>query len=204
MSLALWFGLACGAGGGGADEGQVALSDTAAVPDSALPEMPDYPEPRRGHLVARAVGAADFAMAWRARAGRCTDPPVLLVLAEAERSGASILLELPRSDDLRGEYPVAPAGDAGPPDPPAARLGFQFFDDAPTAYQGADGVVEIYGFASHVSGRFTATIRHVVSHEGARVAGVFHAVDIERLPEELCERREVLDSLDEGEGEGEG
>ncbi len=81
MSLALWFGLACGAGG--ADEGEVALSDTAAVPDSVLPEMPDYPERRRGHLVARAVGAADFEVAGRARAGRCTDPPVRLVRAEA-------------------------------------------------------------------------------------------------------------------------
>lgn len=203
--LLLGGSLAVACGGGGEEVAETADTldfdpeDTVlTVQDTVLPPMPDYPGQRGGYLVAHAVGATDFELAWPARAGRCSEPAMLLVIAELERSGASVLLELPDGDALV-EYPVKLATDSGAPEPPAAQLGFQFFEDVPSAYQAAEGTVEVYGIASGVSGRFAITIRHIVNQELARVAGVFHNVDIEDLPPDWCDRaRAARDSLAAG------
>jgi hypothetical protein len=201
---------ACRGGGqtDGADTTASAASDSAgllalqgdsmAVADTALPEMPPSPDRRRGYLTARAVGALTFTDAWAARGGRCVQPPMLLVIAEDPgRSGASVLLELP-AGDLAVEYPVRLADSAGVPDPPAAQLGFQFFDaQRADAYQGSEGVVRVLSLDDRrVSGEFAVMVRHITTDARARVAGAFHQVDVEPLPPDWCERAQAAhDSL---------
>lgn len=189
--------------GGGEAPDRAAQGDSAqgalALPqDTALPPMPEYPPQQAGYLVAHAVGGAAFSEAWPARAIRCTTPAMLLLLAERERSGGSVLLALPTEGPLEGDYPVVVV-DSTAPSPPAAQLGFQFFEAQPSAFQGADGSVEIYGFASGVSGRFKASVRHIVTNQLARVAGVFHNVRVDSPPEGWCEQAGAAwDSLGTG------
>jgi hypothetical protein len=141
-------------------------------------------------LVARAVGALDLNVTWPAWAGRCDRPPMIVVIADDARGGASVLLHLPPGDSLTGSYPISVADSAAPPVPPAAQLGFQFFQTATAdAYQSADGIVEISRVSpSRVSGRFAVTIRHLGDQDRARVAGVFAEVPVRALPPDWCER----------------
>ena len=161
-----------------------------SVAEAELPPMPDHPGGRAGQLTARAVGAFELDRGWPARAGRCARPPMVLILAEEPGSGASVLLQVPTSGDLTGSYPVKLADSAGVPAPPAAQLGFQFFEaNTAEAYQAAEGEVEVRELTDRrVSGRFAVTVRHVVSDKTARVAGTFQQVDVEALPPDWCER----------------
>ena len=167
------------------------------TPTRELPPFPAYPPTRGGHLAALGVGDATFDKTWPARALRCTAPSMLFVVAEDEESGGSVLLELPPDGPLVGEYPVMFAEAGRVPDPPAAQLGFQFFDETgASAYQAADGTVEVYGFEQRVSGRFQIEVRHIVTEERLRVSGNFHNVDIEEPPPDWCLRAgEGRDSL---------
>jgi hypothetical protein len=170
----------------------VAKADSlaAAIVDTTLPTMPQIPRGRRGYLAATAVGALDFTKEWKARAGRCAQPAMILVIAEEDSSGASVLLNLPPSGDLLGTYPVKLADSTGVPAPPAAQLGFQFFQrTGASAYQAAAGNVELTALdARRASGRFEVTVRHITSNERARIAGVFDGVDVEPLPLDWCAR----------------
>lgn len=196
--------LAAACGGGGADRPQPPADSleeeaAAAAPDTVLPDMPAIPERRGGWMTGTAAGALEFEDAWQARAGRCVRPAMLLVLAEDPgRSGGSVLLELPVAGDPVVTYPVRVADSAGVPTPPAAQLGFQFFEgQRADAYQAADGEVRVYALDErHVSGEFQVTVRHITTEARARIAGVFHNVDVEPLPPDWCERAQsAQDSL---------
>jgi hypothetical protein len=173
--------------------------DTLAVaPDTALPPMPDLPQRRRGYFTASAVGDLTFDKAWVARAGRCARPPMILVLGEERGAGGSILLQLPASGPSTGVYPVRLADSTGMPEAPAAQLGFQFFDKpGPSAYQAADGAVEITSLDDRrVSGTFRVTVRHITTNRRAQIAGAFQAVDVEPLTPAWCETAQAAqDSL---------
>jgi hypothetical protein len=202
--------LLCACGGGGdaatpADStGADSLGDPAAIiaaPDTALPPMPGIPDRRSGHLVAVGVGAHEFSEAWPARAGRCARPPLIIVLPrELGNTGGTVLLELAAGEPTV-DYPVAFADSTGMPEPPAAMLGFQFFtDQRGDAYQAVDGVVTVYRLDERtVSGRFQVTVRHINTNARARVAGVFHELEVEPLPPDYCEQAQAAqDSLATG------
>jgi hypothetical protein len=162
----------------------------AAAADTALPPMPDYPRREPGKVTVAAVGAFELSHSWDARAGRCARPSMVLLIAEEPGSGASVLLDLPASDDLTGTYPVKLADSTGVVEPPAAQVGFQFFDVSKAdAYQGSAGDVEVRELTDRrLSGRFAVTLRHIANNRRAQVAGTFEHVDVEPLPIDWCER----------------
>ena len=194
--------LACACAGGARDAGTPADSVTDAEfaeADTVLPPMPAVPDRQAWHVVSVGVGGVEFSEAWPARAGRCARPPMVLIIAEEPgRSGVSVLLALPATGDLMVDYPVSFADSAGMPDPPAAMLGFQFFDEQRgDAYQAADGVVTLRELTDRrVSGRYAVTVRHIATNQRARVAGVFHQLEVEALVPAYCERLQAAqDSL---------
>jgi hypothetical protein len=173
-------------------------ADFAAV-DTVLPPMPDVPDRRAGHVVAVGVGGVEFSEAWPARTGRCARPPMVLIIAEAPgRSGVSVLLELPAAGDPMVEYPVSFADSTGMPDPPAAMVAFQFWDEQRgDAYQAAEGAVTLRELTDRrASGQFQVTVRHIATNQRARVAGVFHQLEVDALVPAYCERlQSAQDSL---------
>lgn len=174
-----------------ASEQEAAVDSLDEAPlEHELPPMPDYPRGRAGQLTVRAVGAFELERGWPARAGRCARPAMVLVLAEEPGSGASVLLQLPSGSELTGSYPVKLADSVGMPVPPASQLGFQFFEaNTANAYQAAEGEVEVRELTDRrVSGRFAATMRHVLTNVTALVAGTFQQVDLEPLPPDWCEQ----------------
>jgi hypothetical protein len=212
MSRRRWLAaaLAWGCAGAGRDAGAPAdrvsdadsMSDESAefaTADTVLPPMPDVPDRQAGHVVAVGVGGVEFSQAWPARAGRCARPPMVLVIAEEPgQSGVSVLLELPAAGDLTIDYPVSFADSTGMPQAPAAMLGFQFFDQQRgDAYQAAEGVVTLRELSDRrASGQFQVTVRHIATNQRARVAGVFHQVDVDALEPAYCERMQAAqDSL---------
>jgi hypothetical protein len=167
-------------------------SETAviAVTDTGLPEMPEYPGQRRGHLVAHGVGALDINAAWAAWAGRCERPPMIVVIAEEPSNGASVLLRLPPGDSLAGDYPISDGDSAAPPPARTSQVGFQFFQASMAdTYQSVDGTVELSRVSpARVSGRLAVTLRHVGDEHLARVAGVFDEVAVRALSPDWCAR----------------
>jgi len=164
--------------------------EAAAAADTVLPPMPDYPRRETGKVTVIAVGAFELTHSWNARAGRCARPSMVLLIAEEPGSGASVLLDLPASEDVTGTYPVKLADSVGVLEPPAAQVGFQFFDvNKADAYQGSAGDVEVRELTDRrLSGRFAVTLRHIANNRRAQVAGTFEHVDIEPLPIDWCER----------------
>jgi hypothetical protein len=191
-SLAAILLLACGAGDRApeADSSAVAFdedaADTASVP--VLPPMPDHPDQESGRLAVTAVGSLELSRSWPARAGRCANPRMVLVVADEPGSGASIMLELPADGDLTGEYPVRFADSTGTVTAPASQLGVQIFGAGTAdAYQGSAGAVDVDELTDErLSGRFAVTLRHLTSNRLAQVAGTFHRVNVEALPIDWC------------------
>jgi hypothetical protein len=170
-----------------AEEDSIAASDNAVVaPDTT---MPDYPREESGRLTARANGMVEFDRSWPAHAGWCADPTSLLVLAQDDRSGASLLLVLADSGTNEGRYPVMLSDSAHQTYRSIALVGFQFLEDQNTAaYQGTEGVVELLRYDSRVSGRFAIKIHQLRGGVWAQVAGVFHNLSLKDLRRESCLR----------------
>jgi hypothetical protein len=175
--------------------------DSAAIAeaDTSLPPMPDVPRRRSGSLVLVAVGALDTTLTWPYKGGRCARPPMLFMLpSELGQSGASVLLELP-AGDFAVDYPIRLADSAGIPEPPAAMVALQFFQEQTAdAYQATDGVVTLSHLdETRASGTFQVTVRHIVTNRLARVAGAFHEVEVEALPPDYCATAQAAqDSLE--------
>jgi hypothetical protein len=189
--LVLLLGLGCRSG----EQGDVPPDSTdgdtlaaAAAADTALPPMPGIPDHERGSLVAVAVGAFDSTWVWPARAGRCVQPPMVFIIpSELGNSGGTVLLELPPGN-FSVEYPVRFADSTGMPEPPAAMLGFQFFDQQRgDAYQALAGTVTVTALDERkVSGHFQVTVRHILTERRARVAGTFSEVPVEPMDPTYC------------------
>jgi hypothetical protein len=162
--------------------------DTAVVVE--LPPMPAHPAREDGRMAVAAVGALELSQSWPARAGRCADPSMVLLVAEEPGSGISVMLELPAGPDFTGEYPVRLADSTGTITAPASALGIQLFQaNTADAYQASEGVVEVEELTErHVGGRFAVTFRHLTNNRLARVAGSFHRVNVDALPLDWCER----------------
>jgi hypothetical protein len=153
-----------------------------------LPPMPAYPPAEAGKLVVTMAGAMDLARAWPAKAGRCSQPSMVLLIAEEPGGGASILLELPASGDLTGEYPVRLVDSTGVVQAPASQVGLQFYGTRTAdAYQASTGVVEVSDLTDRrLSGRLAVTVRHLATNQLVQVTGAFQRVDIEALPLDWC------------------
>ncbi len=189
----------------GPESPQITESDTLEVADASidwrtaeLPAYPDYPDHRGGRLSARAVGVTDFDDAWRAHAVRCAAPARLLLIAEDEEGGVSVLLEIPDAETVVGAYPVHSGDPRDVPEPPAADVGFQFFEEfGASAYQASAGTVQINRFDGRVSGRFRLEIEHIRTAERARVSGTFERVRVDSAAAVRCARAgEHADSVD--------
>lgn len=175
---------------------QIVESDTLTVADTAinwrtakLPPYPDYPGRSRGRLSARAVGVTEFDDAWRARAVWCAASARLLLIAADEEGGASMLLELPGTDSLLGAYPVHTGDPRDAPQPPAADVGFQFFEEfGASAYQASAGTVHVNRLDERVSGSFQLEIEHIQTMEYARVSGTFDGVRVDSAAAVRCAR----------------
>jgi hypothetical protein len=165
--------------------------ETAQAADTVLPAMPPYPDRSGGRVTARAVGALSADYDWPGRALRCGGAaPIVFIVGEQPGSGGSVLLRLPPAGAVIGTYPVKFADTAGAPQPPAAQLGFQFFEgNSADAYQAADGSVEVGALDDrHVSGNFAVTVRHIATDRRARIAGVFHDIAFSAPPPGWCDR----------------
>lgn len=175
--------------------------DAAVAMDTVLPPMPAHPSGEGGKLAVSALGALTFNRSWPARAGRCARPALVLLIGDQPGSGGSVLLRLPTSGTRTGTYPVKLADSTGVPEPPAAQLGFQFFEGTTSdAYQAADGSVEVTTLTDRrIDGRFAVTVRHLATNRRAQIAGVFEDVAVEALPPDWCERAAAAqDSLKAG------
>ena len=179
-----------------AESPQIAESDQLEVVDTVidwrtaeLPPYPDYPGRRGGRLSARAVGVTDFDEAWRAHAVLCAAPARLLLIAEDEEGGASMLLELPGADSLLGPYPARAEDPRDVPEPPAVDVGFQFFEElGASAYQALAGTVMVNRLDEHASGSFRLEIEHIQTTERARVSGTFDGVRVDSSAAVRCAR----------------
>jgi len=193
-----------------AESPQIVESDTLTVADTAinwrtaeLPPYPNYPGRRRGRLSARAVGVTEFDDAWRAQAVRCAARARLLLVAADDEGGVSMLLELPGADSLPGAYPVHAGDPRDAPQPPAADVGFQFFEEfGASAYQASAGTVQVNRLDERVSGSFQLEIEHIQTTERARVSGTFDGVRVDSAAAVRCARAgEDPDSADVVEGD---
>lgn len=183
---------ACGSGDrpeqadSAAVDADAAMADTAAVEE--LPPMPEPPAQESGRLAVTAVGALELSRSWPARAGRCANPSMVLLIADEPGSGVSVMLELPSSGSLTGEYPVHFADSAGTVPAPASQLGIQLFEgNTADAYQASAGLVTVDELSDQrLSGHLAVTFRHITSNRLSQVAGRFHRVNVEALPLDWC------------------
>ena len=82
----------------------VRLSHSGAVEVEAEPlpfdsiPVPDYPEARRGRLVAVSAGSVDISGSWPGRAAICDSLGILQILAEEPGRGTLILLQMPEGN----------------------------------------------------------------------------------------------------------
>lgn len=190
--------LACGERqDGGEQEAALATLDSEDPVTLDSVPMPDYPDPRRGWLVANSAGPYPLRGEWPARAATCDDPPVLEVLAEQPGFGTLILLQLPAPDSRMTRYPIVVV-DSGAPEPPAAQIGVQRFEGRNSyAFQGLAGEVELYGLADRVSGRYAVTLREIQTDNEAKYVGVFEGIPLQALPPEQCQAmKEALAAAD--------
>jgi hypothetical protein len=201
LGLAAFLLAACGSGERAeqADSAAVDLDDYPV--DTAVvepPTMPAHPDREAGRLAVRAAGSLELSRSWPARAGRCAQPSMLLMVAEEPGSGVSVMLELPTAGGLTGEYPVHLADSSGAIPAPASQVGIQTFaSNTADAYQASAGSVEVEELTERrVSGRMAVTVRHLSSNQLAQVAGTFHRVSVEALPLDWCAQAQAArDSL---------
>jgi hypothetical protein len=167
----------------------------AALVDTALPPMPDFPDAEQGELAIHAVGGLADATHWPARAGRCRTPPMLEVLAEAPTEGLLVLLQLPDSGAVTGTYPVT-FSQGGLPTAPAAQLAYERLDakSGPATFQALDGTVELTGFDAEATGRFAVTIRNLSTDVQSQLAGSFAGLPIVELEAKMCARALAKDT----------
>jgi hypothetical protein len=186
-----------------ADEPTPVVSETTAeqgeqepMPFDSLP-MPDFPEPRRGHLVAKGAGTYMLDGAWEAIARKCDDPPMMQVLAQQPGFGTIVLLQLPPEGERLTDYPVTIV-EQGIPDPPASQVGVQVFQGGSVAtFQAMEGGVTVFGYGQLISGQFAVVLREVSTEELQKYAGTFQSVPIEAIPEDDCRQlREALAASD--------
>ena len=167
----------------------------AALVDTALPPMPDYPKAEHGELRVEAVGDLGEKIGWPARAGRCRQPPMLQILAQDPTQGLLVLLELPDSGEVTGTYPVS-FSQGGLPTAPAAQLALERLDPkaGPGTYQALDGSVELSQLDAEASGRFAVTLRNLSTDAQSQIAGSFQGLPVVELDSARCARALPTDS----------
>lgn len=171
--------VACGGGGGGA----AVSGDEATAADSAT-AAPRHPEPVRGRLVARAVGAGVLGGSWRARVGQCERPRSLQIASEGDSVDVLLLL-WPDSGAPEQQFPVIQR-DSAPAQGPHARVGVQRLGYLVASYQGMRGSVTLERLNRTASGRFDLTLREAMTWDTVRYLGTFADLPVEAWSPELC------------------
>ena len=161
--------------------------ETEPLPFDSIP-VPDYPEARRGSLVAVSAGSVDISGSWPGRAAICDSLGMLQILAEEPGRGTLILLQMPEGNRAT-TYPIAIV-DEGPPEPPAAQIGVQILGDGGTyAFQGAEGDIHLDSLQDgKASGRIATILREITSDEPLHYVGVFSRVPVVPLSQEYCDQ----------------
>jgi hypothetical protein len=155
------------------------------APDTAV-VLPEYPRDQRGRLAAVNTGAFELGGSWEARAGLCSDPDMLQLIATESGMGTLILLQLPDTGSRLGSYPVTFV-DSGFPFPPAAQIAVQVQeDDGVKAFQADSGAVELTEWGDRVSGRLRAVLREINWQDRAGYAAAFRGVAVTALGPERC------------------
>jgi hypothetical protein len=178
-----------------------AVQEEEPVPFDSIP-IPEYPEARRGRLVAVSAGPVDLSGSWEGQAGICATLGVLQVLAEQPGRGTLMLFQMP--DDGRvTTYPITIVED-GVPVPPMAQVGVQIMDESGTfAFQGAEGEIHLDDLEDgEATGRIAATLREITSDERVRYAGVFSRIPVTALPQEYCDQMATAMTPDTTEADG--
>lgn len=163
----------------------------AALLAQALPPMPRHPNPAAGQLVVVSAGPDDLSGRAVGRAGRCLIPAMVQVVAEnidesAGRSWAVLLLLQVPEGELTVAYPVAIV-EEGFPEPPASQIAVQLLTAGGLqAFQGVEGVTEVYAFDDELSGRFAITVHDLNSDQLVQVAGSFQGLPLTVLSAEQC------------------
>lgn len=198
------FAIACGeASEEQVDEPTPTVAETPAgeVEQEPVPSdsftMPDFPEARRGYLVAAGAGRYTLDGAWEATARMCNDPPMMQLLAQQPGIGTLVLLQLPQENERLTDYPVTIV-ERGAPAAPASQIGVQVFQRGNVStFQALEGEVTVFGFGQRISGQFAVTLREITTEELQKYAGTFQSVPIEEIPEDDCRRlREALAAPD--------
>lgn len=165
----------------------VEANEPEPIPFDSIP-MPEYPEPRRGRLVAVSAGTVELSGSWQGQAGVCDETGFMQILAEVPGRGTLILLQM-TPDDRLVAYPVTIV-DVGLPPAPAAQVGVQVLEEGGTyAFQAAEGEVYLDSIANgEVTGRVATTLREVTSDERVRYAAVFSRIPLTPHTKEYCDQ----------------
>lgn len=157
-------------------------------PDTGLPPIPEYPAPQRGHLVIRAVGALSLSASWAAHAVRCTEPRLIVLTAQGDDIGASVLLRLHPDSAVSSAYPISRRDSTVTMAPATARVGLlQFRATRADTYEASDGAVELFDSDSVlVSGRFAVTMEYGGDRSPARAAAVFRRIRVSDADADWC------------------
>jgi hypothetical protein len=167
-------------------------------PEVAIAELPDSvrgavvaaldttpPEAEPGFLAARTGDPAPLTGEWPAKAGECSDPSSLHVVAASDSVGALLVVFYPAEGLRSARYPIVVAA-GGPPSPGTALLGVQRIEYIGLAYRGGEGTVELSLTDRRASGVFRARLVDAISQRQVYWVGSFRDVPLEPWPRELC------------------
>jgi len=167
----------------GAGSGADTLKGVAA--ESVLLAEVAPPEPLPGKWVGRTPLSEVLTGALPVRAGRCSDPPGVQIMAEGDSIDALLVVYFAGSESGTGRYSVVPR-DRPPPEGAYARLGVQRVGYVARFYEAVEGFVVLEELGRSVSGRLEVVLREISSWEKVRYAAVFSSVGLEPWPEEYC------------------
>jgi hypothetical protein len=173
-------------------------ADTLQQTDTLPPPMPEFPEPREGHLTTAITGDHEFELtgSWEAWAGRCGAGPLVQLVARGQGFGTIVLLTTPDSGSPVGSYEVKP-GVRGLPESFEARIGVQEYPERRSyVFDAVEGEVVVDSLSERLYGRLIARLRGRNRSDTVPFAGVFHNIEVRELEDEWCQtHQEEADSL---------
>ncbi|MFQ6045093.1 MAG: hypothetical protein ACE5PT_01870 [Gemmatimonadales bacterium] len=148
--------------------------------------VPSYPEARAGRLVMVSDGSLAVEGSWKPTAGLCDEPRSLQLIAQSENFGVIIVVELPDTGAVAGNYAMVSVEEDSVPGI-NARLGIQVLADGGAfAYQVTEGELVIERLDDRVTGRLAGMALEVALGAKVGLAGVFDDIPVTLLPDDQC------------------